>query len=161
MSKNEGRERERKDKMHCSEQWKKLPIQLAVLGEPKSVLRKMEKISLAFYLSYFVGLSHFFACFSYAMPWRRRSIIVRLFWPRIVLQNINRYCPIRKCKLASQFFFLWRWAQRFFFQSCWPTRDHIGRSTRNSNPAWHLPQVVPRVYQTTGSMHPQPTLPNC
>ena len=21
-----------------------------------------------------------------------------------------------------------------FFQSCWPTRDHIGRSTRNSNP---------------------------
>ena len=26
---------------------------------------------------------------------------------------------------------------------------------------WHLPQVVPRVYQTTGSVHPQPTLPNC
>ena len=26
---------------------------------------------------------------------------------------------------------------------------------------WHLPQVVPRVVQTTGSMHPQPTLPNC
>ena len=49
----------------------------------------------------------------------------------------------------------------FFFQSCWPTRDHIGRSTRISNPAWHLPQVVPRVVQTTGSVHPQPILPNC
>ena len=39
-----------------------------------------------------------------------------------------------------------------FFQSCWPTRDHIGRSTGISNPAWHLPQVVPRVDQTTGSV---------
>ena len=48
-----------------------------------------------------------------------------------------------------------------FFQSCWPTRDHIGRSTGISNPAWHLPQVVPKVDQTTGSVHPQPTLPNC
>ena len=34
-----------------------------------------------------------------------------------------------------------------FFQSCWPTRDHIARSTGISNPAWHLPQVVPRVDQ--------------
>ena len=33
----------------------------------------------------------------------------------------------------------------FFFQSCWPTRDHLGRSTGISNPVWHLPQVVPRV----------------
>ena len=41
-----------------------------------------------------------------------------------------------------------------FFQSCWPTRDHKGRSTGISNPAWHLPQVVPRVVQTTGSVHP-------
>ena len=49
----------------------------------------------------------------------------------------------------------------FFFQSCWPTRDHIGRSTGISNPAWHLPRVVPRVVQTTGSVHPQPILPNC
>ena len=48
-----------------------------------------------------------------------------------------------------------------FFQSCWPTRDHIGRSTGISNPAWHLPQVVPRVVQTTGSVHPQPILANC
>ena len=56
--------------------------------------------------------------------------------------------------------FLTRYKAKLFFQSCWPTRDHIGRSTRNSNPAWHLPQVVPRVVQTTGSVHPQPTLPN-
>ena len=42
----------------------------------------------------------------------------------------------------------------YFFQSCWPTRCHIERSTRISNPAWHLPQVVPRVDQTTGSVHP-------
>ena len=49
----------------------------------------------------------------------------------------------------------------FFFQSCWPTRDHIGRPTGISNLAWHLPQVVPRVVQTTGSVHPQPILPNC
>ena len=41
---------------------------------------------------------------------------------------------------------------KLYFQSCWPTRDHIGRSTGISNPAWHLPQVVPRVDQTTGSM---------
>ena len=53
------------------------------------------------------------------------------------------------------------WAQWLFFQSCWPTRSHIGRSTGISNPAWHLPQVVPRVVQTTGSVHPQPILPNC
>ena len=26
---------------------------------------------------------------------------------------------------------------------------------------FHLPKVVPRVVQTTGSVHPQPTLPNC
>ena len=26
---------------------------------------------------------------------------------------------------------------------------------------WHFPQVVPRAVQTTGSRHPQPTLPNC
>ena len=25
---------------------------------------------------------------------------------------------------------------------------------------WHCPQVVPRVVQTTGSVHPQPTLPH-
>ena len=49
----------------------------------------------------------------------------------------------------------------FFLKSCWPMRDHIGRSTGISNPAWHLPQVVPRVVQTTGSEHPQPILPNC
>ena len=48
-----------------------------------------------------------------------------------------------------------------FFQSCWLTRDHIGRPTGISNPAWYLPQVVPRVVQTTGSVHPQPILPNC
>ena len=48
-----------------------------------------------------------------------------------------------------------------FFQSCCPTRDHVGRSTVISNPAWHLPQVAPRVDETTGSVHPQPTLPNC
>ena len=40
-----------------------------------------------------------------------------------------------------------------FFQSCWPTRDHIGRSTGISNPAWHLPQVVSRVHQTIGFVH--------
>ena len=43
--------------------------------------------------------------------------------------------------------------------SCWPTRDHIVRSTRNFNPVMTL--VVPRVVQTTGFVHPQPTLPNC
>ena len=42
--------------------------------------------------------------------------------------------------------------QYIFFQSCWATRDHIGRPTGISNPAWHLPQVVPRVVQTTGSV---------
>ena len=47
-------------------------------------------------------------------------------------------------------------AAAFFFQSCWPTRDHIGRSTGISNPAWHLPQVVPRVVQTTGSVFALP-----
>ena len=56
-----------------------------------------------------------------------------------------------------------RWVGSGFlsFQSCWPPRDHIERSTGISNPAWHLPQVVPRVFQTTGSVHPQPILPNC
>ena len=49
----------------------------------------------------------------------------------------------------------------FIFQSCWPTKDHIGRATGISNPAWHLPQVVPRVDQTIDSVHPQPTQPNC
>ena len=53
------------------------------------------------------------------------------------------------------------WIKSTFYQSCWPTRGHIGRSTGISNPAWHLPQVVPRVVQITGSVHPQPTLPNC
>ena len=46
------------------------------------------------------------------------------------------------------------------FQSCRPTRDHLGRSTGIPNPAWHPLKVVPRVDQTTGSaIHPQPTLP--
>ena len=48
-----------------------------------------------------------------------------------------------------------------FFNPADPRGDHIGRSTGISNPAWHLPQVVPRVDQTTGSVPPQPTLPNC
>ena len=43
-----------------------------------------------------------------------------------------------------------------FFQSCWPTRDHIGRSTGISNPAWHLPQV-----RWQGLFRPQvPCTPN-
>ena len=33
----------------------------------------------------------------------------------------------------------------FFASSCWPTRDHIGRSTGIPTQLWHLPQVVPRV----------------
>ena len=41
-----------------------------------------------------------------------------------------------------------------FVSSCWPTRDHIGRSTRNSNQVMTFPQVVPRVVQTTGSVYP-------
>ena len=44
-----------------------------------------------------------------------------------------------------------------FFQSCWPTRDHIGRSTGISNPAWHLPQV-----RCQGLFRPQvPCTPTC
>ena len=38
----------------------------------------------------------------------------------------------------------WDWC---FFQSCWPTRDHIGRPTGISNPAWHLPQVVQGLFR--------------
>ena len=49
---------------------------------------------------------------------------------------------------------LFRVMHELFFLSCWPTRDHIGRSTGISNPAWHLPQAI-------GSVHPQPSLPNC
>ena len=42
-----------------------------------------------------------------------------------------------------------------------PTRDHIqGGLPGIPTQLWHLPQVVPRVVQTTGSVHPQPTLPN-
>ena len=41
--------------------------------------------------------------------------------------------------------------------------SHSGRSTRNSNPVMTSSAgPVPRVVQTTGSVHPQPTLPaNC
>ena len=41
--------------------------------------------------------------------------------------------------------------------------SHPGRSTRNSNPVMTFSAgPVPRVVQTTGSVHPQPTLPaNC
>ena len=40
--------------------------------------------------------------------------------------------------------------------------DHIGRSTRSSNALMTSSAgTVPRVVQTTGSMHPQPTLSNC
>ena len=42
-----------------------------------------------------------------------------------------------------------------FVSSRWHTKGHIGRSTRNSDPVvWHLPQVVQRVVQTTGSVYP-------
>ena len=49
----------------------------------------------------------------------------------------------------------------FFLSSCWSTRDHIGRSPGIPTQLWHLLQVVPSVVPTTGSVHPQPTLPNC
>ena len=43
----------------------------------------------------------------------------------------------------------------FFLSSCWSTRDHIGRSTRNSNPVMTSSAgPVPRVVQITGSVHP-------
>ena len=43
------------------------------------------------------------------------------------------------------------------------TWGHIGRSTKNSNPVMTSSAgPVPRVVQTTGSVHPQlATLPNC
>ena len=44
------------------------------------------------------------------------------------------------------------------FSFCWPSRESI---KGNPTQFWHLLQVVPRVDQTTGSVHPQPTLPNC
>ena len=75
---------------------------------------------------------------------------VRYFGPENCL-GISRYMKNKVAHLAP-FLFLSSW---------WSTRDHIGRSIGISNPAWHLPQVVPRVDQTTGSVHPQPTLPNC
>ena len=61
----------------------------------------------------------------------------------------------------------WKWltitlcCYSFFLNLADPTRDHIWRSTGISNPAWHLAQMALRVDQTTGSVHPQPTLPNC
>ena len=44
-----------------------------------------------------------------------------------------------------------------------PSRDPIGWSTKNSNPVMTFSaSPVPRVVQTTGSVHPkQPTLSNC
>ena len=46
----------------------------------------------------------------------------------------------------------------FFVSSCWPTRDHIGSSNRNSNPVMTSSTgPVPRVVQTTGSVHATPT----
>ena len=42
----------------------------------------------------------------------------------------------------------------FFLSSCWSTRDHIGRSTGNSNPVMTSSAgPVPRIVQTTGSVH--------
>ena len=48
-----------------------------------------------------------------------------------------------------------------FFQPCWSTRDHIGRSIGISNPAWHFLQVRCQGQTTLGSIHTQPTLNNC
>ena len=45
-----------------------------------------------------------------------------------------------------------------FFQSFWPTKDNIGRSTGISNPVMTSFAGGAKV---TGSVHPQPTLPNC
>ena len=46
----------------------------------------------------------------------------------------------------------------FLFPPPW---GHIGRSTRNSNPVMTSSAgMVPRVDQTTGPTHPQPTLPH-
>ena len=47
-------------------------------------------------------------------------------------------------------------------KSCWSTRVPRGRCTGNNNPVMTSSEgPVPRVGQTTGSVHPQPTLPNC
>ena len=43
-----------------------------------------------------------------------------------------------------------------FLPSCWPTRDHIGRITGISNPAWHLLQVVPRLVRPQHRFHARP-----
>ena len=93
----------------------------------------------------------------------------------VCLQNIQLWQFIKFCEIPTERIWLEfkyrrddskinktkRGTTPPFFQSCWSMRDHIGRPNGISNPDWHLPQMVPRVDQTTGSVHPQPTLPNC
>ena len=77
------------------------------------------------------------------------------------IQNLCHKAVLKVFLFSREPMVKWFYVPRFdpitahiFFQSCWPTRDHIGRPTGISNPAWHLPQVVPRVVPTTGSVHP-------
>ena len=71
-------------------------------------------------------------------------------------QNIMAFCEL---------YFCWKYLKRFFF--CFILLTHEGsrrgRSTRNSHPVMTSSAgPVPTVVQTTGSVHPQPTLPaNC
>ena len=59
-----------------------------------------------------------------------------------------------------QFFATTKTTYFLFVSSYWPTRDHIGSSTRKFNIVkTSSVGPVPRVGQTTGSMHHQSTLP--
>ena len=51
--------------------------------------------------------------------------------------------------------------ETFLFHPAYPRGVMLGALLGIPTELWHLPQVVPRVVQTTDFMHPQPTLPNC
>ena len=122
---------------------------------PKSLLNHLIKNFLFFQMSYSgkLGSEHFLRYWSLKIP-IQISIGKN---DKIVI--FGDFCSFLYGfgKMRTSY-----WLRTVFFQSCLPTGDHIlGRSTGISNPAWHLLQVVPMVDQTTGSVHPQPTLPNC
>ena len=88
------------------------------------------------------------------------------FWPilvNIILGSGNSESKIYSTNSWLQLRPMPAWFSLYisFLLSCWSTRDNIGRSTRNSNPVMTSSQVVPRVAQTTGSVHPQPNCQLC
>ena len=73
----------------------------------------------------------------------------------LLVISVSTYTRVGMYAYASIFL------SSFFLSSYWSTRDHIGRSTRNSNPVMTSSAGGTKGCSDHKFRAPQPTLPNC